>query len=100
RRELFRDYGYGSMLKMVAPRLVHFDENFGILKGEAMRRLLLRLYGRTRFSDLEIPLRVVATDLQSGEAIVLREGSVAEAIRASIGIPILFPPFRIDGRWL
>lgn len=100
RQELFRDYGYSQLLKMLSPRMFRFDENFGVLKGESMRRLLGRMFGRTAFEDLPIPLRVVATDLQTGDAVVLREGSVAEAIRASIAIPILFPPYRVDGRWL
>jgi NTE family protein len=100
RRELFRDYGYAQLLKMFSPRLLRFDEQFGIIKGESVRRLLGRLFGRTRFDELPIPLRVVATDLQNGEAVVLSSGSVAEAIRASIAIPVLFPPYRVDGRWL
>jgi NTE family protein len=100
RRELFRDYGYGQLFKMFSPRLLRFDEHFGIIKGESVRRLLAHLFGRTRFEDLPIPLRVVATDLQSGEAVVLRSGSMVEAIRASIAIPVLFPPYRVNGRWL
>src|SRR5262249_17837613 len=83
-----------------SPRLFHFDENFGILRGESMRRLLGHLFGRTTFEELKTPLCVVATDLYSGEAVGLSHGSVAEAIRASIAIPILFPAYRIDGRWL
>lgn len=100
RRELFRDYGYGQLFKMFSPRLLRFDEHFGIIKGESVRRLLTHLFGRTRFEDLPIPLRVVATDLQNGEAVVLRSGSMVEAIRASIAIPVLFPPYRVNGRWL
>ena len=100
RRELFRDYGYSSMLKMLSPRLFHFDENFGILKGESVRRLLSRLLGRVRFEDLQTKLLVVATDLQTGDAVVLRDGFLSEAIRASIAIPILLPPYRVEGRWL
>jgi len=100
RRELFRDYGYRQLFKMVSPRLLHFDENFGILRGEAVRRLLGVLFGHNTFDDTVIPLRVVATDLQAGEPVVLREGSIVEAIRASISIPVLFQPYRVDGRYL
>jgi NTE family protein len=100
RRELFRDYGYSQLFKMFSPRLLRFDEHFGIIKGESVRRLLGHLFGRLRFEDLPISLRVVATDLQNGEAVLLREGSLAEAIRASIAIPVLFPPYRVGGRWL
>jgi NTE family protein len=100
RRELFRDYGYTQLFKMVSPRMFRFDESFGILRGESVRRLLNRLFGRLTFADCDIPLHVVATDLQTGEAVILDEGSLVEAIRASISIPVLFQPYRVGGRWL
>jgi NTE family protein len=100
KRELFRDYGYMQLLKMFSPRFLRFDESFGILRGEAVRRILRKFFGRVSFEDCEIPLRVIATDLQSGEAVVLQDGSLSEAIRASIAIPVLFQPYRVDGRWL
>ena len=98
RRELFRDYGYRQLFKMVSPRLLHFDENFGILRGEAVRRLLGVLFGHNTFDDTVIPLRVVATDLQAGEPVVLREGSIADAVRASSAIPGILSPLRLGGR--
>jgi NTE family protein len=46
----------------------------------------------TRFDHLPIPLRIVCTDLLSGNKVVLDRGSLADAIRASIAIPLLFTP--------
>ena len=40
-----------------------------------------------QFSELKIPLSIVATDIDTGEKIIFREGRVIDAIRASIGIP-------------
>jgi NTE family protein len=100
RPELFRDYGYGQILKMLSPRALRFDENFGIIKGDHIRQLFTRLFGRMTFADLRIPTLVLATDLQSGEAVVLSEGSLVEAIRASVAIPVFFRPYRVDGRYL
>lgn len=51
------------------------------------------LYGNTTFRDLLTPMSIIATDLVSGRGIALREGSVAQAVRASISIPGMFPPF-------
>jgi len=51
------------------------------------------LYGNTTFRDLLTPMSIIATDLVSGRGIALREGSVAQAVRASISIPGFFPPF-------
>jgi predicted acylesterase/phospholipase RssA len=65
-----------------------------------VRRLLSKMFGRLRFEDLNIPLHVIATDLQSGEPVMLDEGSLVEAIRASIAIPVLFQPYRVNGRYL
>jgi NTE family protein len=52
------------------------------------------------FDDLRIPFRAVATDLVSGRRIVLREGSLAEALRASSTVPLLFNPVEKDGMLL
>lgn len=100
RKQLFRDYGYSQLLKMLSPRLLHFDESFGILRGDSVRHVLAELYDGQTFADCTMPLHVVATDLQTGEAVVLRQGSLIEAVRASIAIPVLFQPHCIGGRWL
>lgn len=55
---------------------------------------------RGDFDRLPIPLRVVATDLATREAVVLAGGDLARAVRASIAIPFIFAPERIDGRFL
>lgn len=79
-----------------------FDISFGggILKGTKLMDFL-----RDNFMDKEIaglarPFAAVATDLHSGREVWLREGSVVEAVRASIALPGLFSPFERDGRQL
>jgi NTE family protein len=57
------------------------------------------LEGR-HFSDLEMSLYVVATDLSTGEEVVFDSGSVAEAVRASISIPGVANPWYYNGRFL
>jgi len=52
------------------------------------------------FADLDIPLKVVATDLSSQEATILDSGQLRPAVAASIAIPVLFSPVIIDGRTL
>jgi NTE family protein len=53
-----------------------------------------------RFADLPRPFVAVATDLETGEAVPLREGVLSEALRASTGIPAVVEPFSLDGRLL
>jgi len=52
------------------------------------------------FDDLPIPFRAVATDIETGEMVVLRSGSLVHAIRASISIPGIFAPVSLQGKHL
>lgn len=73
-------------------------------EGEKLRLMLdrecVRSAGIERFDDLPIPFRAVATDLTSGEQVVLDSGSLALAIRASVSIPALLAPVERDGKLL
>ena len=73
----------------------------GFIKGRKIRDLLaLFLGGDIKFSDLKIPLACVATDIITGEEVVISHGSVLEGIRASISIPALFTLVKWKGRYL
>ncbi len=67
---------------------------------EALLRGFVRSGGEPRFDALPIPLRVVATDIETGRVHVLDSGDLASALRASISIPGLFAPAEVDGRML
>ena len=56
--------------------------------------------GHDGFDNLPIPFRAVATDLETGEMVVLDRGNLLRAIRASMAVPGAFPPLEIDGRLL
>jgi NTE family protein len=56
--------------------------------------------GHGSFDNLPIPYRAVATDLESGEKVVLDHGNLIRAVRASMSIPGIFPPVEYDGRQL
>ena len=56
--------------------------------------------GVRSFDDLPIPFRCVATDMQSGDPVVLHDGSLSQAIRASMAIPGLFTPVELNGHVL
>ena len=58
------------------------------------------LIARGDFDALPIPFRAVATDLRNRSAVVLRSGDLARAVRASIAIPLVFPPESIGTRVL
>ncbi len=68
------------------------------LRGQRVYELLLRLLGGDRqMESLAVPLALVAADLESGRPIVLRHGSLADAVRATISIPGVFQPVERDG---
>ena len=54
----------------------------------------------SNFDELPIPFAAVATDLLSGKPVIIRKGRLADAMRASMSIPGLFEPWRIDGRMM
>lgn len=68
----------------------------GILSGVGVLEMFSDLVSRveiTRFDELPIPFAAVATDLETGEKVVLQSGNLAEAMRASMAIPALFAPW-------
>ena len=67
---------------------------------EPMRGFLREHLGDARIEDLEIPLSVVCTDLETGERVCLERGDVVEAVMASSAVPGVFAPVRLDGRVL
>ncbi|NYE56799.1 patatin-like phospholipase family protein [Carboxydothermus ferrireducens] len=72
----------------------------GIIAGNKVEKYFEMLTQGKEFSQLRKPLTVVATDIVSGEEVRLNEGLVAKALRASIAIPGVFSPVKIDERIL
>lgn len=76
----------------------------GVIQGQRLelllRKLLLPVATVKDFDDLPIPFRAVATDIVKGEKVVFGEGDLAAAIRASMSVPGVFAPVKIDGRLL
>ncbi len=76
----------------------------GMISGQKISAFLSRLTWPVqhirRFSDFSIPFVCVATDIQTGEAVVLDSGDLAEAIRASMALPTIFTPVDINDHLL
>jgi len=75
-----------------------FNPGHGI--GLLLDRIAFPESGIASFDDLPIPFRCVATDMLSGDRVVLHDGSLAMAVRASMAIPGVFTPVEIDGHVL
>ena len=73
----------------------------GFIRGKKIRDLLgLIIGGDIKFNDLRIPFACVATDIMTGEEVVIDNGSVLDGIRASISIPGIFTVVKWKGRYL
>jgi NTE family protein len=76
----------------------------GVIAGVSIesffRVLSTPAFGITDFSKLPIPFRAMATDIETGESVVLDHGSIAQAMRASMSVPGALSPVEIDGRLL
>ena len=95
-------------VSMIRPELHMNTQNklvgpLGLVAGTAVLEYIAQLLSHvtvTDFRRLPIPFAAVATDLVTGEKVVLRRGSLASAVRASMSIPGVFDPWEINGRLL
>lgn len=71
-----------------------------LIKTKDINKAVQDLVGEATFKDTKIPFLAVAVDLESGEEVVLREGKLWEAARASSAIPFIFSPQYFQGRYL
>jgi len=72
----------------------------GLASNDRLGALIHRFFDSRQFEDLQLPLAIVATDLGTGDPVVFRQGSLADAIRASCAFPGLFEPVQIGTRYL
>jgi NTE family protein len=76
----------------------------GLVASQPIDSILRTIVGRARyqdsFDDLPIPFRAIATDIRTGEMLILDGGDLAAAMRASMAVPGAFAPVRIDDRVL
>ena len=79
------------------PRRLQLD---GLLDGRRIEEFFIALLGEQNIENLGKRFASVATDIWTGEEIVLHSGSLVKAIRASVSFPFLFSPVKIDGRFL
>lgn len=72
----------------------------GLFEGQKVTDYLSQHLGNCTFGDLRCPLSLIAVDLESSQAVTLSEGSVVEAVRATIALPGLFKPVERPGQLL
>ncbi len=71
----------------------------GLMEGTRILDKLDEIIGDVTFSDFPVPFYAVATNMKTGQPVVLHEGSVSAALRASFSVPGIFQPARIGDDW-
>ena len=85
-----------KLLRMADPAIKHN----GLFQGGRLLKFFEQYLNGSTFDDMRIPLTLVAVDLNSGQEVHLREGSVIEALRATVSVPGLLAPVERDGQRL
>ena len=72
----------------------------GLIRGRRIEKMLVEILGDTEFKELHIPFACVATNIDSGEEVIMKQGLVRNAVRASISIPVILKAVRNESRYL
>jgi len=92
-KEVALNLQWSKLGRVVRPKLGFFD-------GSRMEEYIIRLIGDLTFDQLAIPFAATAADILKDELVILREGRVAPAVRASCALPGIFTPVEYQDRLL
>ena len=70
----------------------------GLLSGSRLGAMIDEFLPVAAFEGLRVPVRVLATDVDTGEPVVFKEGNLRDAVRATCSFPGVFPPVVLEGR--
>jgi NTE family protein len=88
------EFGLGAGI--VPPPSLNNGQDVELLLG----RVVAPYFEVENFDDLPTPFRTIAVDLLSAQPVVMRRGFLADALRATMSLPLIFPPVQLDGRVL
>jgi NTE family protein len=95
--DMDRLYRIGKLFK----RKYYIDfvvPKMGLIGGQRIKEFVKLMTFGKKLEELHIPVAVVATELSTGEKVVFTEGDIHQAVRASISIPGIFVPEKIEGK--
>ena len=87
---------FGLKGGIVPPTALNSGENVELLLG----RIAAPYFQIDDFDQLPTPFRTVAVDLLSAEPVIMSRGSLADAMRATMSLPLIFPPVEVNGQLL
>ncbi len=86
--QIAKDLNWWQVVKL----FIEPNFSLGLVKGERISKFLINHVGNIKFKDLRIPFSAVATDLNTGEPIIINKGELIPAIRSSSAVPFIFKP--------
>jgi len=99
-KEITKQPNHFAILQILFPKIFSVKNYFYLRHDHLINERLRNAFGYTTFSDTKVPLFITATDYITGEQVTLSDGSIYEAVRASIALPLIFPPFKKDEKLL
>ncbi|WP_211220347.1 patatin-like phospholipase family protein [Halalkalibacillus halophilus] len=102
-------YGAGQRIENIYNLALTFKKKYfmditvpkmGLLHGERIKSYIRMFTYEKKLEEFNIPVHVIATDVYDGSKVVFKEGDASTAVRASISIPGIFVPEKVDGRLL
>lgn len=90
----------GAALRYFLPSAFKRSDYYSLKDDTLLNERLKDAFGTHEFGDTKIPLRISTTDYLTGESAVLSEGRIVDAVRASIALPMIFPPVPKDDKLL
>lgn len=91
---------YDIVKKINYLKLIDFDFKSGLLWWDKILKFFDSIFADKTFENTKIPLKIVATDIQTGQTHLFDKWKISSAVRASISIPGIFRPQYIDWKYL
>jgi len=76
-----------------------FSLNGGLMQGVKFQSFLNKVLEKANFKETKIPLKVIATDLETAQAVEIEKGNIALAVRASCSVPLIFKSVKIGNKF-
>jgi NTE family protein len=99
-RQLTTRRNWRALLAAIFPGILGFNDEFSMIDDGPIMKSLGEAFGECTFANTTRPLYIVATDLYTGEPVVLHEGRLVDALRASTAIPYIWKAWRTGERLL
>ena len=100
RRGLFTSIDFRALLGMARLPFGRFNTKTGLIRPQRVKEAFFEMFGERRIEDLTPQTLLQATDINTGEGIIMEQGRLVDAVYASSAVFPLLPPLEINGSWL